>query len=875
MWHRGGVMGFLMVVILGGLSPVLGGEMVVDFGYRPPPWRTSICPADDGYKTLVTDKGALVYDYNRLGSDFATSVRVVVDAGEKIVGQKLLGPRLPIVETELKADGLRIVEEAFAAPGQKLATPPYKIAGLRVGMPWNRVCLVRKWANPPAGVARQLATIAGSRPCPVEYQIKVSPGAAVTVAIGLCEGWHDQPGQRVLDLKVEGAETRTVDTVADLGKNVAGVFWFDAKDRNGDGLIDLTVSAAEKAKDKNTILNGFWVFDKPIERNDAAVLSGSLDAQAASVNYAEQPDFESRKDFVLVHVSNEGKSARTITPKVIVGSALRLDGIDNKQVLIDYHDQVSCSHKVASVTKRKAAGGEEAVAELSPIEIGPGETVEFAAIYSGGGRVDGASMTLDDVLEAKRATEKYWQTAALPYDRVVVPDKNIQALFDSSIRNIWQAREIKLGLPAFQVGPTVYRGLWIVDGSFILEAATILGVGEQARAGINYEFTFQQADGRFEILPRFYKENGIVLWTWVRHARLTQDKQWLESAWPKVEKTVAFIKRLRKESYEDASPLDDGLMPPGAVDGGIGGEHHYEYSNVYWNLTGLKAAIDGARWLGKDAQAAEWQKEYDDFYATFRKCERRDARYDIHGNRYLGTLMAIEDRIILSGAEAESYLPCKGQWAFCHGVYPGQLFARNDPLVKGNLDMLKTYEKEGMVTTTGWQTGGIWTYFASFYGHSLLWQGDGEKAAESLYAFANHASPLLAWVEEQGLKSEPERQSGDFPHNWASAEFVRLTVHLLALDRDKEMHLFEGLPKQWTKAGMVTKLEGIATPFGRLTCSLRVGEDGRKAILRVEPLSDSACERIVVHLGRWASKAPDAVMSLDPKKSHRVEIGIE
>ena len=32
------------------------------------------------------------------------------------------------------------------------------------------------------------------------------------------------------------------------------------------------------------------------------------------------------------------------------------------------------------------------------------------------------------------------------------------------------------------------------------------------------------------------------------------------------------------------------------------------------------------------------------------------------------------------------------------------------------------------------------------------------------------------------------------PHNWASAEFIRLTVHLLALDRGDELHLLEGLP---------------------------------------------------------------------------------
>ena len=32
------------------------------------------------------------------------------------------------------------------------------------------------------------------------------------------------------------------------------------------------------------------------------------------------------------------------------------------------------------------------------------------------------------------------------------------------------------------------------------------------------------------------------------------------------------------------------------------------------------------------------------------------------------------------------------------------------------------------------------------------------------------------------------------PHNWASAEFIRLVIHLLALDRGDELHLLEGFP---------------------------------------------------------------------------------
>ena len=96
----------------------------------------------------------------------------------------------------------------------------------------------------------------------------------------------------------------------------------------------------------------------------------------------------------------------------------------------------------------------------------------------------------------------YWEKAPLPYGRVQVPDAGIQALVDSSIRNIWQAREIKKGLPAFQVGPTCYRGLWIVDGAFLLEAAALLGAGQEARNGVAYELTYQKPDGRIEVMQQ-------------------------------------------------------------------------------------------------------------------------------------------------------------------------------------------------------------------------------------------------------------------------------------------------------------------------------------------------------------------------------------
>jgi hypothetical protein len=428
---------------------------------------------------------------------------------------------------------------------------------------------------------------------------------------------------------------------------------------------------------------------------------------------------------------------------------------------------------------------------------------------------------------------------------------------DSSIRNIWQAREIKQGLPAFQVGPTCYRGLWIVDGAFLLEAAAIVGAGQEARNGVAYELTFQKPDGRIEVMGNFSKENGIVLWTCVRHAQLTQDKAWLESIWPQLARVAGHIQTLRQRTLQNDTPLDDGLVPPGFPDGGLGGVHA-EYTNPYWNLLGLRAFIQGARWLGKSEEAATWQKEYDAFMAAFYQAAQRDLAKDVHGHAYVPIIM---------GEPGKKELPQRGQWAFCHAVYPGQIFAQDDPLVASTMAMLEATEREGMVYGTGWDATGIWNYFASFYGHAWLWQGNGRKAAQILHAFANHASPTLVWREEQSLKGETFKKVGDMPHNWASAEFIRLVVHLLALDRGSELHLFEGLPEDWTQPRMKTRLDRVATPFGPLTMELEVAGDGQSAHLRVESLAAS-CSKVVVHLHGWASADPRAVLELDPRRAH-------
>jgi len=571
-----------------------------------------------------------------------------------------------------------------------------------------------------------------------------------------------------------------------------------------------------------------------------------------------------RFDMILVRVKNTGGKRRHLEPFIIVKSERELNAdLKGQRITVGGRDEIAVSRRMTVV---RSPHPQKRIVNLAPFDLAPGEERRFALAYGVNRKVGPEQVKVSRAKKERERAVEFWRKAPLPFDRIKVPDPGIQALVDSSIRNIWQARDIKKGVPVFQVGPTCYRGLWIVDGAFLLEAATLLGAEDEARNGIMYTLGKQKENGAFEVLsPFYYKENGIVLWTCVRHAMLTQDKAWLEEVWPRLEKTVDYIAVLRKRSFEDKEPLDDGLIPPGFIDGGLGGRNRAEYTNTYWNLLGLKAIIHAARWLGKSEEADRWKTMYDDFMAVFRRAAARDMRRDSHGNSYLPILMADRDH----------ELPQRAQWAFCHAVYPGQIFPRNDPLVSGNLAMLEATEQEGMVVGTGWDAEGIWNYFASFYGHAWLWNGRGRKAARCLYAMANHASPLLAWREEQNTRDMPWHFVGDMPHNWASAEFIRLTVHLLALDRGDELHLFEGLPREWTRPGMVTELRGIATPFGALTLRLRIDGEGRTAELRVEPLKDRSCRRIVLHLGGWAREDESAAVELDPSVQNASRIPLK
>ena len=836
--------------------PVIEGldvpDQVFDLRFSPRTWQASICLPDDPHKTIVNSKGELCYAFNQgKRYDFGCRVNAYLEGAEDaaVSAQRLLDPRVPIVETRFGEGPVRLTAFAWAAAPDEgevdqwaprrhdyllleianLGDAPAAVrpvirvdplrfldlvddgAGLAEGggkgpgfarfwpaaesaevpaatriEPVTPAAPILGWATPEGGLDARFRDILVGWAAPMSFRFRVEAGKTYRAAFAVFEGYHREAGVRPLKLSVEGAESLNLDPVRDFGFNRMGVIFLDGGDRDGDGYMDLSVASGHPGLfDENTILSALWIFP-----GDGA------------------PDAET-----LLAGKGDGKALARVDAKHIPAPG---------PVLIRFPEQ----------------------------RLRAGKTARILAAFPQG--VEGrprATCADDGPVELARA-RTWWENVDLPYDRIRVPDRKLQGLLDSCIRNIWQARELRNGRPAFQVGPTHYRGLWAADGPFLLEAVSYLGRMDEARPGL--ELLAEGDEGPQGV--GFSKKSGLRLWMIRRHFELTGDTGWLKGMWPKVEREVARIREYREMTRKDPKQANFGLMPIGFGDGGLGGQHR-EYTNVYWNLAGLKAAVAMAQDLKREEQARDWDLEYQDFRRAYDRAARRDLLDDGKGNRYVPVTMT---------GEAEQ-LPQRGAWAFLHSVYPGRVFDRSDPFMTGTLSMLAAVEEEGLVFGTGWIIDGIWNYAASFYAHALLWTGHGRKAASTLYAFANHACPLLCWREEQNLVTqEKERYCGDMPHNWASAEFIRLVRHLMILERGDRLHLLEGLPRAFCAPGMVTMLKEVPTSFGEMSLRLEVFED--HALLHVDPPARGAAGKgmIVLHLEQFGRKTGSVKLNGTP-----------
>jgi len=98
------------------------------------------------------------------------------------------------------------------------------------------------------------------------------------------------------------------------------------------------------------------------------------------------------------------------------------------------------------------------------------------------------------------------------------------------------------------------------------------------------------------------------------------------------------------------------------------------------------------------------------------------------------------------------------------------------------------------------------------------------------------------------------------PHNWASAEFVRLMRHMLVFERGEDLELLPAVPPHWLAPGQRIRVEGTPTRFGPV--DLHVAAEPERLVISFRRQGGTGARRparVLLHL-------PDGTTrSLDPE----------
>jgi hypothetical protein len=575
------------------------------------------------------------------------------------------------------------------------------------------------------------------------------------------------------------------------------------------------------------------------------------EAKLELVAFATERAGEGRVDNVLVYIRPKAPGRRAAPVMRIQTREALESASENGRCLIRAGDRLFAAAS-CPMTRRDTGRGGVFTGPAAPLAgAGARFLFRFPQERQAAEAVVPAMADPDALLAGARA---YWSNW-LPFGGDVqwqLP-RHCQNFLVACARNILQAREVKEGRKTFQVGPTVYRGLWVVDGNFLLEAARYLGYDQDARQGLEAIWAKQQPDGSVvaAVTGKHWKDTAIAMFTLSRQAELSQDWALFRDWSPNLLRAAGFLERLTEQGKSEASANGRyGILPRGFGDGGLGGERS-EFTNTVWALAGLHATLDAAR--RADAGGfAPVRAFHDRLRKAFFAAARQEMRRHPAGFEYLPMLMR-EDPAWHAPDEWDRPRPQNAQWALSHAIYPGLVFEKDDPIVRGHVALMQACTREDIPAGTGWLPHeGLWNYNAGFVAEVYLWAGLAALAGRTFAGFLNHAAPLYGWREEQPLRNSlVAGYVGDMPHNWASAECVRYLRHMAVLEDGGALRLWDGITGRELAAREPTVIGNSPTRFGRVSVRLEPGAGGREwtGRFRREDGPPPAAVRIPMRLG--------------------------
>jgi hypothetical protein len=618
-------------------------------------------------------------------------------------------------------------------------------------------------------------------------------------------------------------------------RNRPYVHLFKGIDTDRNGWLAIEVHAAPDTPDPNVILNAFWIFPSNAAIDAADVISGTARGVAELIHECgsewERWAPAARKDLLVAHASGTGQPVLSIR--------------SHRELSIDASTGMVRSGGAPFVVTEPRAEGVARTGDTLQLFFPRGTDHVVAMVLSGKPVTTGPIRVPDAVDERARAVV-YWTTRSpIPSGTIHVPDPRLQYLLETSARTIYQIRDRVDGGIQFQPGPSVYRGLWLGDVFLSGSVALMLGDTGSVRSALEHGMQFQRPSGRFVVLrpADALNETPVFIAMMCRYASFARDDAWLHRHWGTVKAGIGWIDEVQRRTLEEPDAPYAGLMPPGFVDGGIA-HRTADYGTVWWALIALDHAIEAGFRLGFVRDAATWSSLRRSLTDAVRAAIRRDMTVDDHGRAYLPVGI---------GDTTKGIAPQRGQYAFLLPLPYAEIFYSDDPdvehAVRSTLAMLDSTTREGIIAGSGWMQDGIWGWLGGIHSLAHLYRRNGARAFTLLQAYADHATPLGTWVEEQQPKELGTRTSGDMSNAEASAFFIQAVRSFLVRERGTTLHLLDGIPAAWLVPGARTSVSNGGSLLGPVNLSVEIAEDGESARVTIGPVAGNpGRERIVLHL---------------------------
>ncbi len=383
-------------------------------------------------------------------------------------------------------------------------------------------------------------------------------------------------------------------------------------------------------------------------------------------------------------------------------------------------------------------------------------------------------------------------------------------------------------------GEGFYDEFYIRDGAYQLMQLEEAGLWQSAQKAVEAFLTHQLPDGRFESQKGQLDANGQALWALWQYYAMSDDRPWLEKAYPQMCRASEWIAQARRHAPSE-SPFV-GLLPAALADGEFlwDGTHHI-VGYDFWNLRGLLCTASAAQALGNLEEAEKWDSEAASYRAAI------DQAWKQTGLPYF----------------PPSWEKDGTHWGNTETLWPTELFPYDDSRVSALIEEVRERHGGGFFEGTIRWLGGttakprppesdaIHPYLSAYTTQALLIRGEHEKVVEDFCWYLLHSTATHGFPEGI-LHKRRFAWSNTIPHATGAANYGLLLRHMLIHERGDELHLLRAVPDWWLDSGKTIRVERAPTHFGVM--SMRIVGTPSGVQVALDRPTRRPPQRIILHL---------------------------